>query len=180
MQGGPVPYVGSLVPDYVPRAYCMLRLGGFPHRIPDTFAGEATSSLPPMESFCLLLFPGGWQPPHNVAGAAHSAGLSLLEPVLEYCCPPLCLQVLLPDILWYFSNSLAWVLVQNKHSKNIEWMAVNKSLGLQVGCYIDVILCCLFLKNVSYFAIKGSLVWWLKSQTLDSERLGFESQLCHS
>lgn len=33
-------------------------------------------------------------------------------------------------------------------------MAVNKSLGLQVGCYVDVILCCLFLQNfVSYSAI---------------------------
>lgn len=30
-------------------------------------------------------------------------------------------------------------------------MAVNKSLSLQVGCYIDVILCCLCLQNyVSY------------------------------
>lgn len=45
----------------VPRACCMLRLGGFPCRTPDTFAGDATSSWPPAE-----LLPA--------AGAAHSAG----------------------------------------------------------------------------------------------------------
>lgn len=80
-----MPYIGSLVPYPAPRAHCVLKLGGFPHRILDTFAGDATSWLPPAESRLLLELPT--QPV-----------VSLLEHVLEFCCPPLCLQVLLPDI----------------------------------------------------------------------------------
>lgn len=145
----------------------MLRLGGFPHRTPDTFAGDATSSLPPAEPLCLLL-----ELPTQQA-------LSLLEHALEFCCPSSLSPgpaTWYPLIFWCFQVAQAQFLAQNKHSKNVEWMAVNKPLGLQMHCYVDVILGCLFLSNfVSSSAVASKAEW-----ILPSERHGFESQLCHS
>lgn len=56
-------------------------------------------------SVTLLLFPGGQQPIPIMLELLSQQVLSLLEYVLEFCRSPLCLQVLLPDILWYFSGS---------------------------------------------------------------------------
>lgn len=95
MQGGPIPCIGSLVPGPG-----WLGCDVFPHRIPDTFARDATSLLPPAESLRqLLLFPAGRQPALILLELLSQQILSPLEHVLEFCCFPLCLQVLLPDIL---------------------------------------------------------------------------------
>lgn len=127
-------------PCPAPSAYCMLRLGGFPHRIPDTFAGDSTSSLPPAEPLCLLL-----ELPTQAGSLTIGASSGILlssslspGPTTWY-----------PLIFWWFQVAQAQFLAQNKHSKNVEWMAVNKPLGLQMGCYVDVILGCLFSKTLS-------------------------------
>lgn len=107
LQGELVPPTGSLA--LFPEPIACWGCGVFPHRIPGPFAPDAVSI-----STCwvtLLAAAVSWvsatcspSPPILLELLSWQA-LLLLEHVLEFCCSLFCLQILLPDILWYFSGS---------------------------------------------------------------------------
>lgn len=114
--------------------------GVFPHRISATFAPNVTSPLPPAESLCLLLLlPGGWHPL-----PAHC--WSVLWNFAALCSASMPCHVISFDVLVALGCTGIIPSRDGTKTKNVEWMTVNKPLGLQGGCYI-VTLYCLFLQN---------------------------------